>query len=65
MRRTLIVKRVRAIARSKGVSVLLVEGRHHTKVLFDGQRVTTIPRHAEVAEGTAHSIIKTAEKWER
>ena len=40
------------------------EGGKHTKVQFDGQFVTTVPRHREVNERTVRSILNAARRWE-
>lgn len=39
----------------------VTEGGNHTKVRI-GKRVTMVPRHREVSEGTARGIIKSMEE---
>jgi mRNA interferase HicA len=63
MKRRDIVKRMRQIARDKGVTATTIEHGRHTKIMFDGIRVTTIPRHNEINELTAKGIIKAMEEW--
>lgn len=40
----------------------LVEGGNHTKVYHRGRRITEIPRHNEVNELTAKTIIKALKR---
>ncbi|TWS25607.1 hypothetical protein FK530_23085 [Tsukamurella conjunctivitidis] len=60
MKRRDIIKRLRQIAKDRGEELILVEGGRHTKASI-GDRNTTIPRHNEVNEMTANSIIKHME----
>lgn len=52
-----LVKTIKKNARERGGMAEFVEGRNHTKVTVGG-RHTTIPRHNEVNELTAHGILK-------
>lgn len=63
MKRTELVKRLRQIAKSKGVEMTMTEGGNHTKVRFDREVVTIIARHNEVTERTARASIEAAENW--
>ena len=47
-------------AGAKGVILALTEGGAHTIVRFNDNFVTTIPRHKEISEMTARSILKDA-----
>ena len=60
MKRTGIEKQLRQIAKAKGVILALTEGGAHTIVRFNDNFVTTIPRHKEISEMTARSILKDA-----
>lgn len=62
MKRRDLIKTVKQIAKTQGYEYSQEEGGSHTKVMFDGKFVTTIPRHNEVNEITAKGIIKQAEK---
>jgi mRNA interferase HicA len=48
---------LRQTAKDQGVEYSEVEGGSHTKVVV-GNRLTVVPRHSEVNERTAQSIIK-------
>jgi hypothetical protein len=65
VRRKDIEKRLRAIAKSKGVEVTFDEGGNHTIVRFDGTKVSVLPRHSEVNEFTARAVLRDAEQWEK
>lgn len=58
------MKRIRTIAKEKGVDVTFSEGGSHTIVRFNGLKVTLIPRHNEINEMTARGAIRSAESWE-
>lgn len=58
VKRTELVRRINEIARASGETV---EGGRHTKVRI-GDRRSVVPRHREVAEGTARQILKQLEK---
>jgi mRNA interferase HicA len=63
MKRKDVMKRLREIAKEKAVALTTEEGGNHTLVLFDGVKVTTVPRHNEVNELTAKGLLKAAENW--
>jgi mRNA interferase HicA len=48
------------IARERGVGIEITEGGSHTKVRI-GNRQTVVPRHNEINEHTARSIIRHME----
>lgn len=52
------MKRLAKIARERGEELIVTEGGNHTKVRV-GQKMTMIPRHREVSEGTARTILKS------
>ena len=58
MKRTDLMKRLAKIARERGEELIVTEGGNHTKVRV-GQKMTMIPRHREVSEGTARTILKS------
>ncbi len=55
------MKRITAIAKTKGVTAVYEEGGSHTKVTV-GDRQTVIPRHREINEITARKIIDQLER---
>lgn len=57
------MKRLREIAKEKGVVMTIRQGGSHEVVLFDEQRVTTVPRHTEINEYTARGAITVASDW--
>lgn len=57
MKYRLLKKRITDEAHARGLDVVWVEGANHTKVSVGGIQ-TTIPRHAEVNEITARSILR-------
>ncbi|MFD7982501.1 hypothetical protein ACFV4M_03860 [Kitasatospora indigofera] len=62
MKNGLLLKRLRTIAKEKGATLDLVRhGANHDLYEIGGVRLV-VPRHAEVNEITAHSIIKEAEQ---
>jgi hypothetical protein len=65
VKRKVLLRKLREVARTKEVAMTLVEGGAHTKVCFDGQWVTTIARHREVPEQTARGALRAAERWGR
>lgn len=54
------MKRLKDIAAAKGVEFDDKQGGSHTKILFGGKSITTVPRHNEINEITAKNIIKQA-----
>jgi mRNA interferase HicA len=54
-------RRIREIARAKGLTVEAREGAGHTVVRV-GDAQTTIPRHSEINELTARGILRTIER---
>jgi len=60
MKRTDLLKKLRAIAKQKGLTYDESEGGRHTKVSV-GDKQTTVPRHNEINELTAKGIIKHME----
>ncbi|MPY86715.1 MAG: hypothetical protein GEU99_02195 [Luteitalea sp.] len=65
MKRAALLARLRQIAKAKGVEMTMQEGGRHTKVLFDGQWVTTVARHSELPKMTANGAIRAAERWKK
>ena len=57
MKRNVLLKQIRELARSRGVVLVLREASKHTVVTF-GTKTTTVPRHSEINEITARSILK-------
>jgi mRNA interferase HicA len=60
MRRRDLMRRLRDIALEEDVDMEVTEGGRHTKVKI-GNRQTAVPRHNEINEHTARSIIKHME----
>ncbi|GAB19368.1 hypothetical protein GOEFS_082_00020 [Gordonia effusa NBRC 100432] len=60
MKRRDVIKRLGKVAKAKGERLILTEGGSHTLAAI-GDRKTTIPRHNEINELTAKSIIKYME----
>lgn len=60
MKRTDLIKRLKAIAKAQGVEYREKEGGNHTKV-WVGTRMQPVARHTEINEITAASIIKHME----
>lgn len=54
------MRQLSEIAATRGVQIDTEEGARHTKILFNGTVVTTVPRHNEINEITARNIIKQA-----
>ncbi len=54
MKRRDVIREIREIA----PSAVFTEGGSHTRVELNGQLITTIPRHREIAEGTARNILR-------
>nr|WP_212763188.1 type II toxin-antitoxin system HicA family toxin [Gordonia araii] len=52
------MKRLRETAKADGVGISETEGGSHTKVQFSDGRRTVVPRHNEINENTANSILK-------
>lgn len=52
-----LLKELKALAKAHGVDYLETEGGSHTRVEFGGKQ-TTVPRHNEINEITANSILK-------
>lgn len=61
MKRRDILKQLSKIAKSKGYELELKEGGNHTKVTI-GSWSTVLPRHNEIKENLAKSILKEAKK---
>lgn len=59
MKRRELLKRLQQIAKERGESFTLVEGGSHTKA-FIGPQMIAVPRHREVSELTAKTILKEA-----
>jgi hypothetical protein len=49
-----LIREIRVMA----PTAVLTEGGSHTRIEINGQLITTIPRHREIAEGTARNIIR-------
>lgn len=60
MKRGELIKKINKIAKSKGQQAIYTEGGNHTKVTI-GDLQTSIPRHNEINELTARSIIRHLE----
>ena len=60
MKRRDLMKRLAQIAKAKGLEMHLTEGGNHTKVVI-GDRTDVVPRHTEINEMTARSIIRKLE----
>lgn len=56
MKYRLLRRTINEMARARGLSPRWTEGVSHTKVEVGGRR-TTIPRHGEVNEVTARSVL--------
>lgn len=54
------MRKLRDIARERRVEMEIEEGGRHTKVRIE-DRTTVVPRHNEINEHTARSIIKYME----
>ena len=57
MKRRDLINKLKASAKQRGLEYTEVEGGKHTKVGIGGKQ-TTVPRHNEIAEGTAKAILK-------
>jgi hypothetical protein len=57
VKRRELLRRLRDIAKAEGVELVMSEGGKHTQVRI-GDRVSYVPRHSEVNELTARSIIR-------
>lgn len=55
------MKRLEAIAKVRGERMVVREGGNHTRVWI-GESFTVVPRHREIKEMTAKSIMKDVEK---
>jgi len=60
MKRRELMKRLAKIAKAQGLEMLVSEGANHTKVII-GDRLDVVPRHNEINEMTAKSIIRKLE----
>ena len=58
MKRRAILQAIRSIAADNESVLILSEGGSHTRVELNGQLITTIPTHREIAEGTARNILR-------
>ncbi|MSS85440.1 hypothetical protein FYJ24_11945 [Actinomycetaceae bacterium WB03_NA08] len=61
MKRVVLMKRLEAIAKARGERMVVREGGNHTRVWI-GESFTVVPRHREIKEMTAKSIMKDVEK---
>jgi mRNA interferase HicA len=61
VKRSDLLKRLRRIAKDRGVDIDIVEGGSHTKVRI-GDRIVVVPRHAEINELTARAVLRDAEE---
>jgi len=59
VKRTELLKRLRQIAKERGVTFDPTEGGSHTKVRL-GDSFVTVPRHNEINELTANGILRDA-----
>lgn len=62
MKRKELLKKLRKHARENGYVLEVTEGAKHTKIRM-GERMTVVPRHAEINEMTAKSILKQMGVW--
>jgi hypothetical protein len=61
MKRTALLKELRQIAKTAGVTIEEREGGRHTHIVINNVLIP-VPRHREVAEGTARTIINQAKE---
>lgn len=61
MKRADLMKQLTNIARERGETLIVTEGANHTKVRI-GTAVTMIPRHREIKEPAARTILRQARK---
>lgn len=59
-----LIKRLKDIAKQRGVTYTEKEGGAHTIVAVGGQQ-TSVPRHSEINEITASKIIRQIEQTEQ
>lgn len=57
MKRRELLQRISRHAKQQGLLMEITEGASHTKVRV-GDRVTVVPRHAEINEVTARAVLK-------
>lgn len=57
MKRTELLKEIRAFAKTNGLDITETEGGRHTKVVVDGRR-TVVARHGEINDHTVTKIRK-------
>lgn len=55
------MRALRSIANERGTELVEVEGGAHTKVTI-GDRTTVVPRHREINELTARTILRQIEE---
>lgn len=55
MKRTAVIKKLRAEAKRQGLDFQMVELTNHTGIVINGQR-STLARHAEIDDVTAHKF---------
>lgn len=58
MKRVDLLKKLATIAKERGEKLTITEGGNHTKVWI-GHKMTPVPRHREIAEGTVRTILKS------
>jgi len=61
MKRTHLEKRLKAIAKQKGVALTSREGGNHSIFIINGTRIP-VPRHREIDERLARQILSDAEE---
>lgn len=61
MKRTALEQKLRRAARDAGLPMRVEPGRRHDKLTI-GDVVVTVPRHREINEYTAESILKSFER---
>lgn len=64
MKRTDLLRKLRAIAKAKGLQLVEVRDRGDHEILRVGDKQVSVPRHREINEITAGKIIATVEKAE-
>ncbi|MEN9992508.1 MAG: hypothetical protein RLY83_78 [Actinomycetota bacterium] len=62
MKKRDLEKAIRAMAIQAGLELLFVGGTKHDKFVLDGKNIL-IPRHREINELTANSILNQAQKY--
>lgn len=64
MKRRDLLRKINQIAKRNDTTAEHTEGGKHTKITINGKAIT-VPRHNEIGEGLARTIIRQAEKASR